>query len=272
MSDIKKIIAVSTGGVVLVILLVAAIIMSTQTDTSDVGLFRPDETAEPSAETEQNRAEEYDSREEIPDVIADTLAQVVSTNLSSGDFDNLDAKLEVWAGTYKENQDDAVAIMDEISSYRADLAYIKLLPDATPQTTWLFYNPDFLAAAVAYLPISVKYQALISHDSAVMAPALSNIRLKESEMTPQELRTVLDTINQTRTKGNEFQRVAVYEMTIFGYDCEFIAVSEAGSIQWQPYSLTVKNDENFSITVALCYDLVANNPDTNLDATLAFLN
>lgn len=272
MNDIKKIIAVFTGGVVLVILLVAAIIMSTGAGTSDVGLFRPDETVGPSAETEQSRTEKYDSREEIPDVVADTLARVVSINLSSGDFDNLDTKLEVWADTYKENQDDALAIMDEISSYRADLAYIKLLPDATAQTAWSFYNPDFLAAAVAYLPISVKYQAMISHDSAVMAPALSNIELKESKMTPQELRTVLDTINQTRTKGSEFQRVAMYEMTIFGYDCEFIAVSEMGSIQWQPYSLTVKNDESFSITVALCYDLVASNPDTNLDATLAFLN
>lgn len=272
MSDIKKIIAVSVGGMILVIALVAAIIASTQKDTSDVGLFRPDETVLPSEETEQNRAEEYNSREEIPDVIADTLAQVVYTNLSSGDFDNLDAKLEVWAGTYKENQDDALAIMDEINSYRADLAYIKLLPDATPQTTWLFYNPDFLAAAVAYLPISVKYQAMISHDSAIMAPALSNIELREAEKTSQELRAVLDTINQTRTRGSEFQRVAVYEMAIFGYDCEFIAVSEASSIQWQPYSLTVQNDSNFSITAALCYDLVASNPDTNLDATLAFLN
>ena len=55
MTDIKKIIAVSTGGAVLVILLVAAIIMSTQKDTADVGLFRPDETVEPSAETQQNR-------------------------------------------------------------------------------------------------------------------------------------------------------------------------------------------------------------------------
>ena len=272
MTDIKKIIAVYTGGAVLVILLVAAIIMSTQKDTADVGLFRPDETVEPSAETQQNREDEYDNREEIPDVIAGTLAQVVATNLSSGDFDNLDAKLEVWAGIYKENQDDALAIMDEISSYRADIAYIKLLPDATPQTTWQFYNPDFLAAAVAYLPISVKYQAMISHDSAVMAPALSDIELKEAEKSPQELRTILDTINQTRTTGNEFQRVAVYEMTVFGYDCEFIAVSETSGVQWQPYSLTVKNDHNFSITAALCYDLLASNPDTNLDATLAFLN
>ena len=95
-------------------------------------------------------------------------------------------KRYLWAGIYKENQDDALAIMDEISSYRADIAYIKLLPDATPQTTWQFYNPDFLAAAVAYLPISVKYQAMISHDSAVMAPALSDIELKEARRNSEQ--------------------------------------------------------------------------------------
>lgn len=272
MTDIKKIIAVATAGVIVVILLVAAIIASTANQTVDVGLRRPDETATPSSETEEDRQQEYDEREQLPQTIVESLDDIAIRYLSLGDFDGLDSRLATMIATYKETDDDALAVIDEIDRYRADLAYTKAISafGSNAVTQWRFYNPEFLAAAVAYTPISMKYQAMISHESAVMAPALSNISLRRSDMTEEELRSVLDTINQTRSGGNEFQMVTVYEMNVFGYDCEFIAVSDIQSVTWQPYSLNVKNDPEFSVTAALCYELLEQNPRTNLDAILAF--
>jgi len=272
MIDIKKIIAISVAGIIAVILIIAAIIASASSSPSNVGLRKPDETAVPSIETDADRQQKYDEREQLPQSVVDSLDNTVIRYLSLGDFDGLDARLAMIVETYKETDDDALAVIDEISSYRADLAYAKAISDfeAQPVSSWRFYNSNFLAAAIAYAPISMKYQTIISQQSAIMAPALSNISLKKADMTEGELRNILNTINLTRSKNNEFQRVAVYNMTIFGYECEFIAVSDTNSIAWRPYSINVKNDPDFSVTVALCYELLEQNPKTDLDAILAF--
>ena len=273
MTDIKKLIIFVTATLVVVILLVAAIVGSAMKMGDTPGLFRPDEPPIYSSETEDDRQEKYDSREQLPDTIYESLDSIVLRYLSLGDFRGLDDRLAGWLETYKENDNDALAVMDEIESYRADLSYIMAISnyEAPPVSPWRFYNSDFLAAAVAYTSISHKYEAMISHQSAIMAPALSNIALHKAEKTPAELREILDTINLTRSASNEYQMVAVYNMTIFGYETEFIAVSDTASMQWQPYSLTVLNDSEFSITVALCYELLAQKPSTNLDSILAFM-
>lgn len=274
MTDTKKIIIISVAGLVLSILLLAAIIVSISDSNtgSEIGLFRPDETAVPSEETDQGRQQEYDQRTELPKSIEKSLTNTVIHYLSAGDFDGLDAKLALMAVQYKETEDDAIAIMDEIDGYRADIAYTKSIfnLDNKPIKNWQFKNSELLAAAIAYTPISLKYQAFISYESAVMAPALDNISLCQAEKKPDELREILNNINMTRSQGHEYQMAAVYTMRLFGYECEFIAVSDIISMSWQPYSLTVLNDHHFPINVSLCYDLLDASPTTNLDAVLAF--
>ena len=146
---------------IIVILLVTAIIASIARDSSgsDIGLFRPDESAVISEETERFRQQEYDQREELPQAIVEFLPSIVTQYLSAGDFDGLDTKLAAMASQFKESKDDAIAIMDEIDGYRADIAYIKSISslDNRPVTPWRFYNSEFLAAAIAYTPISMKY-------------------------------------------------------------------------------------------------------------------
>lgn len=272
MSDIKKIIFVSCGGLILVILLIAMIIRSTSNPAENIGLFRPAETSAVSVEDEKDRQKEYNSREPLPENISTSLDSIVLQHLNTGDFKGLDSRLAGLASTYKETGNDALAVMDEIDRYRADIAYALAVSNlkTKPIVPWHFYNPEFLAAAVAYTPISMKYEAMISHESAIMAPALASISLTKSDKSQEELRSILADINLTRSQGNEYKLVAVYDMTLFGYDCEFIAVSDGDSTIWQPHTLAVKDEPNFSVTVALCYELLDMNPKTDLDAIFAY--
>lgn len=273
MSDIRKIIAIAVAAFIGVVLLITVMFSSLTESTSEVGLSRPNESVVPSAETEEDRANAYENRDPLPSAVGANLEETVASYLTRGDFSGLDSRLSVWAETYREDDDDALAEMGEIDRYRADIAFYTNLINADRESAslWQFNNPNVLAACVAYAPISSKYKALISHNSAIMAPALTNISLSRADLSAKEMRGILDSINLSRSEGNEFHMIAVYEMVLYGYECQFIAVSDVASMKWQPYSLMVKGDSGFSVTAQLCYDLKDIDPSVDLDAKLAFM-
>lgn len=242
-------------------------------ETADVGLFKDASLEEePEIITQEDLQEAYESRPELPAAIQETLHVNIARYLSAGEFSELDDYLRSLQENYKDNSDQNEDEMVVIDKYRADLtSYLLSVKDGTPRTDWAFNNPDALAAAIAYAPMSVKYQTFINRDSALMAAARKDIGLQQADLTNTESKERLDKINRSRTEENEFPQIAVYTMTILGYDCEFTAVYDNNTWRWHPYSLVATNDPTNSLpTVSLAYDLILANPDADIDAIIAF--
>ena len=274
MSNTRKIIIISIAAFGLVVLLLFALYKTLgmgQQEQSSAGLLKPNETVVPSAYTEEEREKDYGNRNELPETVAENLNTMAKRYLSSGDFDGLNKRLTEWLDNYKDTTDDALDETIILNRYQADIAFFKNVTDPEnlhPVTEWQFSNPDVLAAAISYAPISTKYQTIISRRSAILPEALSSINLEESEMTPQELRSLLDKINLTRTEDTEFKMVTVYDVEIRGIPCEITMVSDSLATRWQVYSIQPKDGTDLGITVQTCYDIVDGNIEADLDSII----
>lgn len=235
-----------------------------QSDEAGVGLRKANQTRA-NVKTAEEIAAAYAAREELPEVIASALDATILSGLSAGDFERLDKKLREYQETYKENADDADSEMGIIDDYRADLAYYSNITSGKPVSPWLFRQSDVLAAAIAYAPISSKYDAFIDQRSALTVPARGAIALSRSGKTNGELQDMLDSINRSRTRSGAFRMIAVYDLKINGRECEFIAVSDDTTLMWQPYSLTFNDGDN-SPSVMTARQILRQNSNTDLDA------
>lgn len=217
--------------------------------------------------TEADRLDEYLSREEYPENVVTSLEYLIKGDLSKGDFDDLDEQLRKLSESYRNTSDQSSETNETIDSYRADIAYYEMIKGAEqPLDNWYFKNPDVLAAAVAYAPVSVKYKALLNRDSALLPPAGADINLRESGLTNEEKRILLEEINNQRTKAAQFTMIDAYDMTIATYACRFYAVMDSDSFLYQPYAVLVLEDENFDVTAALADFIIENDSDSDLDA------
>lgn len=282
-SDTKKILAIGLSAFALVILLSILITLSFSKSTSEVdsgkgsGLFKStaltEEENKPVGQTEKERQEEYESREEMPQVTEDVFYETIDKFLATGNFDTLDSTLRHWQETYKDSDDESESKSIVMAQYRGDIAYYQgiMNPDTQALSTWQFNNPEVLAACVAYSPIMKKYAAFINQDSVII-PAVSsgtNTGLRKSDKTNEELAEIRNTVNRTRRDETAFQQIAVYDMTLYGYPCQFIAVMDRDSMMWMPYSLKVTNHMIDLPTVAFGKEELRNNPDANLDVMIA---
>lgn len=275
----KKLIAiVITIAFVLVIALTLLFshLISKNSPDQDAGLFKSQEqTAEdnqPVRQTEQERLEEYESREEMPAVAEENFYDTISRLLSTGKFDELDHNLRYWQETYKDSTDESESKSAMIAWYRGDIAYYKTIEQAVQGNAviWQYRTPDTLAASIAFSPIMKKYSTFVNQDSILM-PAMSvgtNINLRESEKTNEELIELKNAINRNRTDDTAYQQIAVYEMTLSGYPCEFIAVMDRETMTWIPYSLKVTNGMIDLPTVAIGKQILNGNPMADLDVTI----
>lgn len=273
----KKMIIIIVTAYVLVIGLLIFVASSLQKKSaSDTGLFKSDgqmmEDAQPDRQTEQERLEEYESREEMPEVTEETFYATVNQFLSSGNLKELDQTLRRWQETYKDSTSEDESKTAVIEQYRGDLAYYwGITASGEALDTWQFKLPDTLASCVAYTPIMQKYKAFINQES-VMFPAMaegSTITLSRSTKTSEELNAIRDGVNRTRTDENAFQQIAVYELTIKGYPCEFVAVMDRNTMTWSPYSLKVTNGMTDLPTVSICKEVMRSSPKSNLDVIIA---
>ena len=85
----------------------------------------------------------------------------------------------------------------------------------------------------------------------------------------EELASIKSEINRTRTDENAFQQIAVYDLTVKGYPCEFIAVMDRNSMAWMPYSLKVTNNMIDLPTVSIGKEILRSNDKADLDVIIA---
>ena len=195
------------------------------------------ETQEPvTLLTESEMKEEIESRDTLPDSLTDTLGDRSMNGLSNGAFTNLDEYLMSLLDNYNP-QDSA----DKINTLRADITYANIIvsEDMEPQDEWHFYNPEVLAAAIAYGSSKQKFDVMIDRNSDLLVAATSNINLRPVVLQQYEASELKSAINSMRSVS--IINMAVYDMKIHGYECRFVAVTTDTDPTFQPYSITILN-------------------------------
>ena len=209
------------------------------------------ETQEPvTLLTESEMKEEIESRDTLPDSLTDTLGDRSMNGLSNGAFTNLDEYLMSLLDNYNP-QDSA----DKINTLRADITYANIIvsEDMEPQDEWHFYNPEVLAAAIAYGSSKQKFDVMIDRNSDLLVAATSNINLRPVVLQQYEASELKSAINSMRSVS--IINMAVYDMKIHGYECRFVAVTTDTDPTFQPYSITILN-KNPYVKHMMTYDYI----------------
>lgn len=266
--NVKKTVALIIGVVALLVGVLMFLLFHSMSDSAQnsVGLLKgEDAETRPTPVTQEQIDEEYESRDEVPEGIMESIPSTVQSNLSTGRFKELDSKLKGWNETFKDNDDQRDDETAVIESYCADLAYyFSMTETGETLATWYFNNADVLAAVLAFAPISQKYQAFIDRDSALLPAARSDVHLTKAALTREETLQIMEPINSMRTEAGRFQAIAVYDMDLFDYKARMILVRDSTTFAWQPYSLTV-NDVTFDVTARLADQILRVTPEANLD-------
>lgn len=266
--NMKKTVTLVVTVVVLLLGVLMFLLLRSMSDSAQnsVGLLKEDDAdARPNPVTQEQVNEEYESRDELPEGIMESLPSTVQSSLSAGRFEELDAKLKSWNETFKDNDDQRDDETAVIESYRADLAYyFSMTETGEPLPTWYFNNADVLAAVLAFAPISQKYQAFIHRDSALLPAARSDVHLTKAALTREETLQIMESINRMRTEAGKFQVIAVYDMDLFDYVARVILVKDSPGSAWQPYSMNV-NDVTFDVTASLADKILQVTPEADLD-------
>lgn len=263
--NIRKIMLICLGAFIVIFIL--SIFINLSMSSRDSGsLFNRDSVDDIITQEQINK--EYESRDELPDEVQETLEAAVNGLLSDGKFTELDSKLKELGETYKDNSDQSNDEKILIDNYRADIALYLSLDKNKALDNWYFNSPETLAAAVAYSPVSVKYKAFINLDSSVLPPATENILLRKAEYTSEQYKEILNNINEQRTEDAKFLSVTVYNMKILDYSCQLIEVRDRQSYAYQPYALIV-DDPLYTVTANMIKQMVLQNSDLDIDAVFA---
>jgi len=274
MSTNKKIIITCVTAFIIVAALITLFFASFENGGGeDAGLRKNQPSPTPIVQSEQDREQEMEQREEIPVSFEEDVQGYAMKYLSTGDFTGLDTLYKSWLSTYKESFDQNADITLQIAMYRNDIAYFLSIsdPDNVTLPTWSFNNPEVLAAAIAYAPISKKYDAIIDQSSVIYPGATSAIVLKESEKSVEVKRDALKSINTTRTEASSFLAIKIYDMIVFNRNVEFIAVMNKDTHQWEPYTMTLLDEHPDSSppTVSLVTSIMESDPNTDIDSVIA---
>lgn len=269
MSKTTVVVSISVICIFVIALLVLFVVML-QNDANDNDLqggllYDPNDDPHFGTETEEIRQGQYESKTEMPASTIETMDQVIPSYLSRGEFDALDDILARWIEDYKDSPDQSEDEMAVVQSCRADIQYLTSLKTSEPLNAWYFENPETLAAAVAYLPVSVKYAVFKDRNSALMSPAKKDVQLRKTEGINDELKTRLAQINFDRGEADKASALTAYDMTISGHECRLYIVRDKNYF-FEPYSLEVLNEDGYDITCALADSIIAGDENANLDA------
>ncbi|MBR2894109.1 MAG: hypothetical protein IKC03_00435 [Oscillospiraceae bacterium] len=223
------------------------------------GLHNPNNILAPSPVTHEQVSSEYEQRDSFPEDTAEEIAQRSLRYLSAGQFEMLRNWLLDLQAQYKirdgDEQQGKTNVEYVIESLLTDLqATLNLEACDQPSEILRFYSSsEVLAAAIAYTPISVKYNSFIDW-SAILVPAVSktdNLYLRD--VTPSHAASILKRINDLSPSAR-YLDIKIYEMVLYGYQFRLTCVmNEFG--YYQPY--TLKSSDGYYANGPTYSDIVA---------------
>lgn len=232
MSLKKTLILIGSITGVLLIILSVLLAQSFEKPVPDVGITRPD------IPDEYQEPPENDQQTEITVKTTENINNQIEGYLSAGKFEELDECLKEYTEHFIDNSDSGESVMQIIDTYRSDLTFVKLMQkNDLPMENWSFQNPDVLAAAYAYLPISEKYLAPLNHTSAIFPASRTNIQLTERQLSKKEIYSLLQSI--VYDGDFEVNTIKLYDVKINDHDVELLTMIDPETRLWGLYEARV---------------------------------
>lgn len=221
----------SITGILLVVLSVL-LAKSFEEPVPDVGIFRPDIPDEYQEPSENNQ------RTEMSTETIENINNQINGYLSVGKFEELDECLKEYLEHFTDTPDCEESQIQKIDKYRADLTFIRLMKENDlPIENWSFENPDVLAAAYAYLPISKKYLAPLNRTSPIFPATRTDIQLTERQLSKKETYSLLQSI----VYDGDFKvnTIKLYDVKINDHDVELLTMIDPETRLWVLYEARV---------------------------------
>lgn len=220
------VIGIGVAAVVLVGAILVLLLSAPKTSNPFKDIKNPNHLTDPSPLTSQQVADEYQSRPEAKPATMEMIDTAVSTYANRGDLAGLDQFLAEQQTVYKNMEGDEGQSMESWSSkvelLRADLAKaMNITKDEQPKVTWTqFTNPEILAAALAYSPISAKIDAFEDASALILPAEKSGTTINIKKVEPENPEKMLKQVNDSSFVG--FCDVVLYDMKLHNYDCRVV--------------------------------------------------
>ena len=198
---------------------------SDEGNTRVLGLLNADTEKEPETKPTQKTL--------LTDAAWQQAERMITRYLSAGDFDGLDSYLKDMTAEYREPE--SGRYLSKAASLRDDLAKISSLEAGTAALMKTFRNPELLAAALVYAPISCKYTAVQDLDSFMVPPpdAAGQIEIQEISLTDTERQAWFSRINQN--PDHAYADVKVYSVQNYGAEFHLVLAYTISTDTWEPY-------------------------------------
>jgi len=220
-------------------------IMTEESQSQDMGLFRNQDEAVFSEENDE-LSDEYMSR---PDYTNDLISEIKKTVLqkaSSGSFSELDMYLNEVASKYKmvpENEDITYNIEYYIECVQSDIARFISIQNGEGELLY-FLTPEMATAAFVYLPISKKIDMVIHLQSRIYPTVTKNNLVDLKDITPEEVekREFIKELNFTQT-NDKITDCRIYLCNIYKRECQITTVQQESSFVWKIYRMDFVDEE-----------------------------
>ena len=185
------------------------------------------------ADTEKEPETEPAPKSILTDAAWKQAEGMITRYLSAGDFDGLDSYLQNMIAGYEES--DSGKHLLKAVSLREDLAKISSLDANTAALMRTFRNPELLAAALVYAPISCKYTAVQDLDSFMVPPpdTEGQINIQEISLTDTERQAWFQRINQN--PDHTYADVKMYSVQNYGAEFHLVLAYVISTDTWEPY-------------------------------------
>lgn len=185
------------------------------------------------ADTEKEPETEPAPKSILTDAAWKQAEGMITRYMSVGDFDGLDLYLKNMIAGYEEA--DGGKHLSKAASIRDDLAKISSLDANTAALMQTFRNPELLAAALVYAPISCKYTAVQDLDSFMVPPpdTEGQINIQEISLTDTERQTWFQRINQN--PDHVYADVKIYSVQNYGAEFHLVLAYVISTDTWYPY-------------------------------------
>lgn len=196
-------------------------------NTKVLGLLNADAGKEPEKEADPSQ------KTLLTDAAWEQAEGMITRYLSAGDFDGLDSYLKDMTAEYREPE--SGRYLSKAASLRDDLAKISSLEAGTAALMKTFRNPELLAAALVYAPISCKYTTVQDLDSFMVPPpdAAGQIEIQEISLTDTERQAWFSRINQN--PDHAYADVKVYSVQNYGAEFHLVLAYTISTDTWEPY-------------------------------------
>lgn len=216
-------------------------------DTNDesklFGLQNPNNLKDLDPITPEDRLEEFQSRPPMTENDISNFEKNITRFLNLGDFSGLSAYLQEQEASFRgpEEEQSGQAVEDWSSKFPllssdtqiATNLINKAINDPAPQFQ-VFSDPEILAAASIWAPITMKIDAFMDWSALILPPPDkgSNIQLVKYEYEDPEAKLA----EITEATGTQYYDVCSYDAVVTGHDVR-ITMVKGLSGYWAPFSV-----------------------------------